>query len=484
MLSALLLTMALLGDLEASAAEPILVPEFTPGTPNEFTAAVMIGSQVKDRLLADGHIVLDDSVVAPVVGDQATLNCVSNPGCPTQVLKRLPTRIAVVVRISRQGNSLMGHLEMWEQSSVNPVIVRDVPLAPGNEALFADEVSMATAELIRRVGPSPDAVLMAAARLIAGQAPNAGPQPGPVQPPPPVAPVPRPLPPPPAPIARAPQPILQLDDSVPGNPTLPRPQPTGALGAETGVYPRHLIGSERHFEKTGGDPRDWVYKTMPHAGRVAFEIRAGLSIGDNDRTADIRVELLDGNEQRGSFYQEGPLAARRPQGGIYLGYAPATMIDFGVAAGLQWGKRSFTTGWTRVSETNPSEAKSPVSSGDQVMFYIQPRLRGYLVPVGPAKPYLFTGVDIRVFDSYDLEQPDNFVYPVPPGGVVPGWIGGGGLMIDPSPIVGFFFESSYTQFFGDRAGPSVLGTWAHDSLGLPVGVGYNVGLTGGVQIRI
>ncbi len=490
MLTTLLYSIALLGSVAATAAEPILVPEFTPASQNEMTVAIMLGGEVKDRLVADGHIVLDDAVVGPVVGVQATVNCVANPACPTQVLKRLPTRIAVVVRIDRQANNLSGHLEMWEQSSNNPIIVRDIPIPPGNEAMFAQEVSMATAELIRRVGPSPDAVLMAAARLIAGQSPSAGPPAGPVNRPPPIqSPNPRPLPPAPvpapAPVPRPTPPIVQLDDPAPGgNGSNGNPGPVGALGAETGVFPRHVMGSEQHFEKSGEDPRDWVYKNMPHAGRVAFEIRAGLSMGDNDRSSDIRVELADGNEQQDSWYQEGPVSARRPQGGIYLGYAPATMIDFGVAAGLQWGKRTFTTGWTRVSDTNPDFAESKTESGDQVMLWVQPRLRGYLVPVGAAKPYLFTGVDIRLFDDYTLEQPPNFVYPVPPGGVIPGWIGGGGLMIDPSPIVGFFFEASYTQHFGTRAEVTMLGEWTHKEIEQPVGVGYSIGLTGGVQIRI
>ena len=118
------------------------------------------------------------------------------------------------------------------------------------------------------------------------------------------------------------------------------------------------------------------------------------------------------------------------------------------------------------------------------MVYIQPRIRGYLVPLGPAKPYLFTGAEVRFFDDYDLAQPPNFLYPVPAGGAVPGWVGGGGLMIDPSPIVGFFFETGYTQFFGPRAEAALVGNWVHDDLTPPNGVGYNIGLTGGIQIRI
>ena len=480
MLRTLFVSLVLAGSVTAGAAEPILVPEFSPGTPNEFTVAIMLGSQVKDRLLADGHIVLDDSVVGPIVGAEATRNCIDLPSCPTEVLKRLPSRIAVVVRVTRQGPALMAHLELWEQSSVNAVVVRDMAIPAGNEAVLAQEVSMETAALIRKIGPSSDAVLMAAARLIAGQGPAAGPPPAPIVRPAPIAPVPAPLPVPvPVPVPW-PAPAVVVPSPVPS----PASSPNGALGPETGVFQRHVVGSEQHFKNSGMDPRDWVYKNMPHAGRVAFEIRAGLGMGDNDRSADIRVELVDGNDQRDDFYQEGPQSSRRPQGGIYLGYAPATMIDIGIVGGLQWGERSFTTGWTRVSDTNPGSAVSKRRSGDQVMVYIQPRLRGYLVPVGPAKPYLFTGADIRFFDDYDLAQPVNFKYPVPAGGTIPGWIGGGGLMLDPSPIAGFFFEGSYSQFFGPRAEAFMYGNWVHDEIDVPVGVGYNIALTGGIQIRI
>ena len=115
---------------------------------------------------------------------------------------------------------------------------------------------------------------------------------------------------------------------------------------------------------------------------------------------------------------------------------------------------------------------------------IQPRVRGYLAPVGPAKPFLFTGAEFRFFDAYNIEQPETLTYPVPQGGSIPGWVGGGGLMIDPGPIVGLFFEASYCLHFGERSRLVQQGSWVHDVPQAPENAGYTIGLTGGVQFRL
>lgn len=554
-------TIALLIPVAAGAAEPILLPDFTPGTPDEFAITVMIQDMVTERLTQDGHILLTHQVVAPVVGDAAITHCAALPSCPQQVLPRLPTRIAVVARIHRTAGTLNGHFELYEQSNPQPVVVRDVPLTPGNEHLLAQEISIATANLVAQVGPSPDAVVMAAARLIAGhpsEAPQATPlpvvakapapgtvpyggmpgapagtpgapagmpgapygpggvapgtapapgapygpggvapgtapvgsapgamqpgtQPAPMQPggaqPAPLYPG-QPL----SPAAGAPTPIPRAGVRRPADPNAP----IGFLLEGTGVKPRHLIGSEQNYRNSGLDARDWVYKAMPHAGRVTFEIRAGLGLGDVDRQADMRVEFV-GAAQRDSWYQESPLQGRRPQGAIFIGYAPATMIDLGVVAGLQYGRRHFTTGFARynqATDTVKEDYDVVYTAVDAVQLFLQPRVRGYLVPTGPAKPFLFTGADIRVFDAYDLEQPEGFTYLIPPAGVVPGWIGGGGMMIDPSPIVGFFFEGSYTQHFGERADTLQSGVWNYTTPPPSVPAVFTIGLTGGVQFRI
>lgn len=485
------LALGLLLAGSAQASEPILFPEFTPGTQNELASAGMLQGVVADRLTADGYILLTNDITGPIVGEQAVANCAAQPACPSQVLPKVPTRIAVVVRVNRDANGLVANLELYEQSRPTPVVARAVPLPPGQENILAQEISTAVAWLVTQIGPSPDAVIMAAARMIAGQDPSAAPPPAPVPVP---APVPAPVQPPPAPVPAPvpppqppPRPTTIVDLDGPGDPKATNGQ-VGSLGAETGVFPRHVMGSEEHWRKSEMDPRDWTYKYMPHAGRVFFEIRAGLAMGDVDRAADLRVEVDPNNTVGLEFWHEGPQTARRPRGGLVIGYAPATFIDIGMLVGLQYGQRFVSTGFQRLDRNDPNFVQTGESQAypavDAVQLYLQPRLRGYMVPVGPAKPFVFTGADIRVFNVYELQQPPQWQYPLPPGAVIPGWVGGGGLMLDPSPIVGFFFEGSYTQHFGSRAEAFINGTWTHETLPAPTGVGYTIATMGGIQFRI
>ena len=529
----------------AQAAEPIFVPSFAYTDPSDFQAAVMMEGMVSDRLLQDGHIVLTNDVVYPVVGSELIANCSARPDCPQAVLPQLPTKVAVVTRLDRMGSNLVGHVELYEQSSPNPIQVLDVPIVPGNEHLFVNEVSEATAQLLAQIQPSNEAVLMAAARLIAGQPPAApvptAPAPAPMAPAPmapapvapapvapapmvpaPVAPAPMvpapvaPAPMAPAPVAPAPMapapvapaPVAPAPmapapvASTPAAPATPQFQPRRYDGSTphegplapilegTGVYPRHMVGLEENFRKSGLDPRDWLYKSMSHSGRLTVEIRAGIGIGDTDRYAAMRVETVDA-QQTNSTFIEGPASARRVRGGLYVGYAPAAMIDIGVMAGLQWGARKTTTAVLAGSSTATGFIQQPsapqLQSAEAVQLLLQPRVRGYLVPMGPAKPFLLTGAEIRVFNTYLVEQPANLLYPVPEGGVVPGWVGGGGLMIDPGPIVGIFAEGTYTAHFGSRSvytSPVAATPWPHDPLTELPYAKYTVGITGGVQFRL
>ena len=126
----------------ASAAEPVLVPEFTPASPDEFAITAMLSSQVQDRLLADGLIVLTEPLVQPVVGT-ALQNCAARAGCPSDVLPRIPARMAVVVMVARAADgTLVGYLRLFVGADPRPALGRDLPILPGQEAMFSDQVSM------------------------------------------------------------------------------------------------------------------------------------------------------------------------------------------------------------------------------------------------------------------------------------------------------------------------------------------------------
>ncbi len=466
----------------ARAAEPILVPEFTPASPAEFAIAGMLGSQVQDRLLQDGHIVLTETVIASAVGTSLE-NCAARAGCPADVLPKVPARMAVVVMIGRAADgTLVGYLRLFVGADPRPAQSVDIPILPGQEYLFAEQVSTSVRQLLNLVGPSPDAVLMAAARLLSGQAPLAtSPVPAPV-----IAPVPAPI------VGNPPVPVtrVDLDDPVEPDPKVRTAggdeRPLETLLAGTDVAPRHVLGAESSLRKSGKDPRDWMFEKSPHGGRFTMDIQAGLGIGDIERGADLRVTFDEEGTQTEEWYQEGPFYARRPRGALFLGYAPSAWVDFGLLAGVQYGNRVLTTGYARALPDGTTEVTTNAAQDLQaVQVLFQPRARLYVVPTGPVKPYLATGPEFRVFDGYKIQQStDGPIYPVPPGGVMYGWNGAGGLMIDPGPIIGFFAEGSYSRMFGLRSGPAQAGAWSSPPPAPPIPTHQTIAIVGGVQFRI
>jgi hypothetical protein len=388
----------------ALASEPVLVPEFATASPNDFVVTTMVQNLVVNRLVSDGHIVLTSDVAGRVVSPDRLMACGPSPTCPQDVLPQVPARLAVVVTTNRTNGALTGHVELYLVGQADPAQAADVPVTPGNESLFAAEVSRLTAAMLQQIGPSPDGVLMAAAQLIAGQPvglPAPAPMPLPVPQPVVVAPAPVPVPQPvviPSPVANTPPaPLVDLDSPdgrsrpapapVPtttrvknGDGSTPHEGPLGPILEGTGVHERHLLGSEGSFRKSGLDPRDWMYRAMPHAGRMVIQLSSGLAMGDVERSGVFlieRTELVQSN----SWYQEGPSTARRVRGDLFVGYAPATMFDFGVQVGLQYGARNIITGFVErdaLGEVTSVSINQPVES-QAVQFYIQPRVRGYLV---------------------------------------------------------------------------------------------------------
>src|SRR5688572_1131406 len=140
----------LLAGSVSRAAEPVFVPDFTPGSANEFALTVMLQGLVVDQLLKDGHVVLTNPVVGPVVGPPQVESCAAREACPGDVLPKIPARIAVVVQVNRVGETLVGNVELYEQAYADPTSVMYLPIAPGNEHLFASEVSAAARDLLTK----------------------------------------------------------------------------------------------------------------------------------------------------------------------------------------------------------------------------------------------------------------------------------------------------------------------------------------------
>ncbi len=450
----------------ALAAEPIFLPDFTFERDEDFQVAVMLDGLVKERLLKDGHVVLTSAVVAPVTGEELVTRCALQPGCPVDVLPRIPATVAVVVRVSRAGTTLVGHFEVYRKGDERPVDAREVPIAPGSEHVFAHEVALALTMALQDVPPATPQDLIAAARLIAGLTVGATPVLEPET------------------LDEDPGPIIveDLDDTtISERGTAVR----DLYKLPEGVQPRHLVGAKKSYEASGLDARDWIFRETPHGGRVVVDIRVGLGMGDVDREADTRVELR-GATTTSQWYQEGPTNSRRVQGGLFIGYAPSAYFDFGALVSLQYSGRTITTGYAKIDEAGElvDSAVSPEGKTEAVSLDFTPRARLYVVPTGPAKPFLYAGPDFVYFSRYHIEQPATFEYENPPGGWIPGVSGGGGLMIDPSPLFGIYFEGGYMRHFGSRAAPVAAGTWTYAIPEMPVPRYGTASVLGGAQFRL
>jgi len=457
----------------AEAGEPVLFPDVTPATTSEFALAFMLQQLVRQEMEREGHVVLTAKAVRPVVGD-AVDACADVPKCPFAALQQLPARVAVVIRVVRLEGGLHGEVEFYERGDTAPVETRQYLILPGAEAEFARNVALVTTDILSLVGPASSEDIKWAVRLVedsdaaeraaAAMEEAAENEEEYVEPPPP------------RPTA---EPVEERDISE--------------LSFErrledTGIYPRHIVGSKRNFMASNLDPRDWLYVAMPHAGRVVFEVRGGMAIGDEDRDADVRVVLDDNNDNVSEWLQEGPTYAERVRGSLYAGYAPTTWLDVGVLFGLQYSQKSLSTGWRPEGSDAGAEGQSdPVSA---VMIYLEPRVRVYPITTGIAKPFLLAAPDFRFFDDFHIIDPTDppVDYPDPPGGVVFGATGGGGLMIDPGPIVGFFAEGTYTQHFGLRASAAERATpdtfKPSNAPAAPEGRGYTIAVEAGVQFRL
>ncbi|MEQ1572188.1 MAG: hypothetical protein ABMA64_41560, partial [Myxococcota bacterium] len=144
----------------ARAAEPVFVPDFSPGSGGEFAVTVMLQSMVVEELVRDGFVVLTNDVVGKVVGPEAVATCAARPGCPGDVLPRVPSQIAVVVSIDKVGDELVGNVALYESGSGSATETMFLPIVGGEEQKFASAISDAAGDLLERLGPSPDSVLL------------------------------------------------------------------------------------------------------------------------------------------------------------------------------------------------------------------------------------------------------------------------------------------------------------------------------------
>lgn len=474
------LTLGLTGLLLAGpafAGEPILLPDFTPGTTSEFGLAAMLQERTEEALSRAGHVVLLGEMVESVVGDPLDA-CADTPGCPTLALAKLPARFGVVVTIRRDAGQVFADVALYEQSGRDPVEKRTFEIIGGREGEFGRMVSDLVDELVKVMGPADATALIAAAKIVAawedGEEVPTGPTGGNRS----------------AVAPRDPEPDPPNVDN--GDDPQPDPEPEILLTPEArlqaaideGPYlEKHLVGVREQALESELDLRDWMFRRTPHGGRTIVEVRGGLGIGDTDRIAYVRTTVSgDGQEQ---WFREGPRPGQGVRGELFIGYAPSAWFDLGVLLGLQYGERVLDSGWVDGS----GNTGGSVDAAQAVQFDLEPRARFYPVRMGTLKPYIGAGAQFRFFDQWRIADVDDIAYAEPPAGMVVGPVGAVGLLVDPSPMVGFFVEGAGVLHQGIRASPANPRDVAVPSNAPAEAMAenpahYTVSIVGGVQFRL
>jgi len=451
--------------------EVVLVPDFTPGTTSEFSLAFLLQERVIESLSSAGNLVLTGEIVESTVGP--LIACADVPSCPVNELRKLPARLALVVRVSRKEGAVSAEYRIFDRASGEVKDSGSLPIPPGQEQDAVSKLVTAVEAQTEELGPIHSESVTSAQTMITEWERSKLPFESPVT---------LPVEPPKDPPKEEP-PELPPEDPPAKPPELELVSDLEKRLTEAGLQPRHIVGARKSFNKTKLPPRKWFFRNTPHAGRLIIEVRGGIGLGDVDRAADVRAygALNDGVwTQSGDWFQEGPRKNLRVRGGIYLGYAPTTYFDVGTVIGVQYGQKTLTTAY--YDGNTSGEISTDVVSA--VQLYAQPQVRFTIVPLGAVKPYLYVGADLRIFDGYKIVDPPDVDYPEPPFGFVPGPMGGGGICFDPSPIVGICFDGAYTRHFGIRADAAQAGDMPPDAPEAPRGTFGTVGVTGGVQFRL
>jgi hypothetical protein len=415
-------------------AEPVLVPDFTPGTTSEFAIAYMLQSTVTAELSARGHFVVTQAGAQSVLGEGALASCADDPACPLAALPSLPARLAVVVRVRRLGSDVLGEVRVYQTAFPDPVEVWDLVVQSGQEQTFAQGVAEFVDGRSELLGPVDPAIEARARALMAGVGAE-----GPPDGPPPVE------------------------------------QPTPTTAEDRSPF---SVGSRGAAAASGLSIDAWVEEARPHAGRLLVEVRGGLRIGDVVRSADVQVAATEGLDIASEWFQEGPSSGVAPVVGLGFGVAPVTWLDLAVCGDLVFGRRTVRTAWT----LDGVAQEAGKANGASVMLAVQPVARVYAPPVGAGKAMFRVGADILMFDRYHVDVA-GLDYPEPPGGVVAGPSVGVGAALDPTAGVGTLIEVVGTRHLGLRSGAAEDGVLVGPRPAPPEAAGWSVIVAATLQLR-
>ncbi len=421
--------LALLSVGAAGAAE-VLLPPATPLTVADEQVAEVFYRQVVAAALQTGLSVEDaDSIRTWALADAE--GCFDNPDCPALLWSRTEARLAMIVRVGKGSSGLLVETRWVDVSGeVRRVARETVPY--GKEASYAGRLALMLQEVQAGMPAAPGSAVTGLAG--AGPGPAGTPAGSGTEPVP------------------APRVVIQ-----PAEPVVPAAPPAGE-GAKKPAepppnryrLPKVVYDSMVAAVQAGKSEQQWMVENRVRSGRLTLQISGGMGFGDVSRgylvDAQLKAKASDQDAEvlAGQASWEGATSGVGFSGFVAIGYSPLWYLDLSMSFGMLYGQKhlTVTTTDTACSGCEPEVAAYDPQAGVQAL--IEPRLRLLPLATGVAKPYLLAGLDVRIYDGFDVPD-DGLGYRNAPGGMGLAPSFGGGLYIDALPDVSFFIEVPYTM---------------------------------------
>jgi hypothetical protein len=434
--------------LSASASD-VLLPTFTPRTMSDFTPAERLTEETLKALAAQGVAFVPPSEIQKRAGGVAD-GCADTPDCTKVLWGHFPAAsVAVVGTVAYAEGQIDARVRFYAPGDESPVESLSAVVSERELPAFAARIAGTARELTELIPPPAAGVVAVAAE--------------------PASPPPRGRP---APAERPPS--GGYDDLDAPAETAPARKPPRAPPADdSDEFARRNAGLPpslwARYKQSGLSYKAWKDQALVRSGSLIIEVYGGATFGDVNRVYDARVALdqvgegTDGYfEQIGTYQYEAFVQGSAFTTGLGVGFMPLWWLEVGVAGGVQLGRRSLSTGYEQYWTTEPdadADARARVRASDaqeygpvpSTLGVVEPRVRFFMLPSGPVKPYASLGLMMRMYDAYNDPQLDGAVsYPKRDGGVGLGLSAGGGLAFDaPKGMMGFI-EVPWTALFSPQ----------------------------------
>lgn len=384
-------------------AQDVVLPDFTPASIEDFGLADDLTNLARMALEDRGLQVLSGEALSERVGAAADA-CADDVSCPVSLWPLVPARTALVGRVGRAGNLIHVRVQVYTDrgSRASRVLDERIPPSRAGELLLllADELAPTKAPPPTVARPSPGVLEERYGKVRTREEETERP--------------------------RNERALAELDREP-------------AADIEGLDLPRYAV---ERYARSGQEAEDWLEAARVRRPGLTIELRGGAAFGDLDRRYDTRVGLYDetGNawSERNTYTYHSFLNGSGFAGGLGLGWQAAWWVDVGLVAGVQLGQKELSTGWETWQAGGGSEGEDLFLDRDSVAYdpvsavlgFLEPRARLYPLALGPLKPFVLGGLNLRMFDGYKVPDLSFVNYPEARGGISLGPTIGAGLAFD------------------------------------------------------